>query len=109
MAHTYAGILGPLAFLTSLARGAVHGGPVESVLLAAWCSLLVFAPVGYVIGRLAQRIIEESVSATISAELVAREAAQPSKPTAAESDAASGHQATSRPWSQAPLGQGEPG
>ena len=75
MAHLYAGILGPLAFLTSLARGALHGGGTESVLLAAWCGLLAFSAVGYLVGWLAERIVGDSVNSRISASLAAEKAA----------------------------------
>jgi hypothetical protein len=71
VAHVYAGILGPLAFLTSLARGALHGGGTQSVLWTAWCSLLVFAAVGYLVGWVAGITVEESVRGRISAELAA--------------------------------------
>jgi hypothetical protein len=71
VAHVYAGILGPLAFLTSLARGALHGGSTQSVLWTAWCSLLVFAAVGYLVGWVAGMTVEESVRGRISAELAA--------------------------------------
>jgi len=80
VAHVYAGILGPLAFLTSLARGVMHGGGIESVLWTAWCSLLVFSAVGYAIGWVADWIVEDAVRGRISAEL----AAEPAKGPAAE-------------------------
>jgi hypothetical protein len=76
VARIFAGVFGPLAFLTSLARGAVHGGSAESTLLAAWYSLLVFSAIGYVIGWAAGATIEQSLRATVAAELAAREAAQ---------------------------------
>lgn len=76
MAHIYAGILGPLAFLSCLARGLIHGGGTESVLLGAWCGLLVFAAAGYLIGWVAERTVTESVSGRISAELAAEKAGQ---------------------------------
>ncbi len=69
MARIYAGILGPLALLTCLTRSMLHGGGVESALLAAWFSLLVFAAVGYVVGRLAEWIVDESVGAAVTEEL----------------------------------------
>ena len=84
MARTYAGILGPLAFLTSLAHGLVHGGATVSVLWTSWCCLMVFSAVGYLCGWTADRVVEDSVRTRISAELAARQ-----KTTAAES-AASG-------------------
>ena len=69
MARIFAGIFGPLAFLTSLARGAVHSGSANSTLLAAWCSLLLFSAAGYLIGWVAGLTIDQSVYATVSAEL----------------------------------------
>ena len=81
MAHIYAGILGPLAFLTALARGTMHGGGTESVLFGAWCGLLAFAVVGYVVGWVAERIVADSVSGRISAELAAEKTATESTPT----------------------------
>ena len=84
MAHTYAGILGPLAFLTALARGMMHGGGTESVLFGAWCCLLAFSVVGYVIGWVAERIVADSVHGRIAAELAAEKTAH--EPTAAAAD-----------------------
>ena len=66
MAHRYAGILGLLAFLTSLIRGVAHGGGADSVLLVAWMSLLVFAAVGWVVGWVAQKTVEDSVRARLT-------------------------------------------
>ncbi len=84
MAHVYAGILGPLAFLTSLARGVMHGGGTEAVLWTAWCSLLAFAAVGYVIGWVAGKTVEESVRGRISAELAAEQPAETPQPAGAD-------------------------
>ncbi len=84
MAHLYAGILGLLAFLTSVARGIIHGGGIESVLWAAWLSLLAFGVVGYTVGWLAERIVEDSVRGRILAELAAEDAAETSPPAHAE-------------------------
>ena len=73
MARTYAGILGPLALVTSLARGLIHAQQTEAMLLGAWCSLVVFAAVGYVVGWIAERTVEGSVSASIEAHLAGGE------------------------------------
>jgi len=73
VARTYAGILGPLAFLTSLAHGLVHGGATVSVLWTSWCCLLAFSAVGYVCGWTADRVVEDSVRTRILAELAARQ------------------------------------
>ncbi len=66
VARIYAGILGPLAFLTTLAHGALHGRQADMILLDAWYALIGFAPLGCVIGWLAGRIVEEEVRARIS-------------------------------------------
>ena len=79
MARIYAGILGPLAMLTSLARGFIHARETEAILLGAWYSLLVFAAVGCVIGWTAGRIVEESVGATIEAELAREKSTEQSE------------------------------
>lgn len=68
MARIYAGILGPLALLTSLARGVVHAWPTERTLLVAWTSLIAFAGLGAVIGWTAQRIVDEEVRGRIAAD-----------------------------------------
>ncbi len=73
MARIYAGILGILAFLTILARGALHGDSAESSLLLAWCCLWVFAAVGYVLGWMAEATVEQAVIAQVEAELAAQE------------------------------------
>jgi hypothetical protein len=84
VARTYAGILGPLALFIALAHGLVHAAQPDAILLVGWCSLLVFAAVGYLVGWIAGRTVEESVGATIQAEL-AREPS-PEEPQASPSD-----------------------
>jgi hypothetical protein len=69
VARIYAGILGPLAFFTSLARGALHTWPTEKTLLVAWTTLLGFAALGWITGWVAERIVEEEVRGQIAAEL----------------------------------------
>ena len=73
MGRTYAGILGPLALLTTLAHGAVHAWPVESILLAAAASLWLFAALGYTAGWIAGRTVEEAVRSRIAREAAAGE------------------------------------
>jgi len=80
LARTYAGILGPLAFLTVLARGLVGGGGTEAVLVHAWASLLAFAVLGCVIGWFAERTVREAVNGRIAAELPERASAAVSLP-----------------------------
>jgi hypothetical protein len=69
--RAYSGVLGHVGFLTSLAQGCVQGGSTQAVLLHAWLCLLAFAAIGYVTGRLAGWVVEESVRAKLSAELAA--------------------------------------
>jgi len=71
VARIYAGILGIVALLTSLAEGMVHTKPTEAILFGAWCSLLVFAAIGYVVGGIAGRIVEEAVAFAIQTRLAA--------------------------------------
>jgi hypothetical protein len=75
VARIYAGILGPLALLTSLAHGFIHAADVKTILLGAWSSLVIFATVGYVVGGIAGRTVEESVQATVQAQLDREESA----------------------------------
>ena len=67
--HTYAGILGPLAFLTAITRGVIHGGSTVSILLTAWCCLLAFSAIGYVLGWVAGQIVADSVRTALLDEL----------------------------------------
>ena len=67
MARIYAGILGPVALLASLARGVSHAWPAERTLLMAWTSLLAFAALGSAIGWIAERILEEEVRGRMAA------------------------------------------
>lgn len=83
MGPRYAGVLGPVAFATLLIRGLRCGATPAATVLAAWLGLLGFAALGYVVGRLAEWIVEQSVRWQFEAELAALEtrspAAQPVK------------------------------
>lgn len=76
MARIYAGILGPLAMLTALADGLLHARDLMTVVWVAWGSLWAFAAAGFVIGWIGQRIISESVEATLRAEVAEHESAE---------------------------------
>ena len=69
MGPSYAGILGPIAFVAMLIRGVVGGGSANSVLLSSTVSLISFAAIGYVIGRLAEQIVLESVKQRFDREI----------------------------------------
>ena len=76
MGRTYAGILGSLALVTIVLRGVKNGSGPEAVLLAAWCGLLAFAAIGFLLGELARWIVEDSVRAKFHAKLIAAEGNQ---------------------------------
>ena len=76
MGRNYAGVLGLLAFFTTVARGVTHGAGAESTLMNACLALVVFAVVGFVIGSLAAWNVEQSIRAQLADE-VARLAANP--------------------------------
>ena len=79
----YAGILGPLAFTTTVARGLAHGAAAEPTLWSAWGCLLLFAGVGYVIGWIAETTIDQSVRQRFAAEMAEmREASAGAVPAA---------------------------
>ena len=70
IAKTYAGTLGVLAFSTTVVRGLVAGAGLEGVMQSAIVALVLFAFLGMVIGGVAERIVQESVRATLVKEPV---------------------------------------
>jgi hypothetical protein len=70
----YGGILGLLAFQTTVIRGWIHHADVQSTLWTAWLSLLAFAAVGLVVGRIAGQTVQEYVVGRMNAELAADDA-----------------------------------
>lgn len=66
MGRIYAGILGPLALVASVAHGAWHGRSTDSVLLEAWLALVGFAALGGVLGWIAGRTVEEDVRSRVA-------------------------------------------
>lgn len=71
MGRTYAGILGPLAFCTVVARGLIDGADVESTMKLACICLFGFALFGLVVGKLAAWIVEEAVMIRLKRDLLA--------------------------------------
>jgi hypothetical protein len=69
MGRTYAGILGPLAMVTVVARALIHGGGVEVPLKCACLCLVLFAIIGWIAGRWAERIVVEAARTRLMAEL----------------------------------------
>ena len=75
MGRTYAGILGPVAFATILARSFIDAGDTESTLKVAMLCLFTFAAIGYLTGRIADLLVTESVRAGFEKEFQAHETA----------------------------------
>ncbi len=76
MGRTYAGILGTLACLTTVARALFAGTAGEATLLHAWWAMLTLAAVGGILGSLAGAVVEEAAHRQVE-----KEWAEP-KPTA---------------------------
>jgi len=68
VASTYAGILGFLAFITTLAHGWLHGRPVNSTVVTAMLSMAAFAAAGWVVGGIARRLVDQEVRWRLSQE-----------------------------------------
>jgi hypothetical protein len=60
--------------LSVVVRGWLHTAAIETTLLQATLSLFAFAAIGWVIGQVAQSIVDDSVRGRIVAELAAQEA-----------------------------------
>jgi hypothetical protein len=73
MGPSYAGILGPIAFVTTLVRGVIGGGGADQALVSSAIHLLAFAAIGYVLGRVAEYVVLESVRQRFDRDLKARE------------------------------------
>jgi hypothetical protein len=72
MAHSYAGILGIMAFATVLLQGLLHGAAADATLASALTCLLAFAAWGFVAGQIAASTVSQSVRARVWEELRAR-------------------------------------
>jgi hypothetical protein len=61
MGRSYAALLGCLAFATTIARGLVHGGGLQTTVDTAIGWLVAFAVVGWIVGELAAWIVDDSI------------------------------------------------
>lgn len=66
MAGTYAGILGPLAMLTITVHGLIHRHASQRIALDAWIGLAIFAGIGWMLGWIAGRTVDDAVRAAIA-------------------------------------------
>lgn len=69
MGRDYAGVLGPVAFATVVARGVIAGGGVEPTIKSACLCLFTFAAAGWILGTLADRVVLQAIEARFNAEL----------------------------------------
>lgn len=73
MGPSYAGILGSLAYVIVILRGVLQGYAVEGTIRLSILMLFVFAAVGYVIGKIAESTVKESIRVQLQRELEALE------------------------------------
>ena len=73
MGPSYAGILGTLAYVSVILRGVLQGYAVEGTIKLSILLLFVFAAIGYVIGKIAESTIEDSIQVQLQRELEALE------------------------------------
>jgi hypothetical protein len=67
--------LGHLALAVVLVRGLKQGAALEPTLLAGFLALCVFAILGWILGEVAERTVEDSVRSKIAAEFAGQETA----------------------------------
>ncbi len=84
MGYSYAGILGPIAFATIIARGVMSGGDLGATIRMASLSLFAFAMVGFAIGQIADTIISTGVRRKLLAELAENDKQNLDSPSATE-------------------------
>ena len=73
MGPSYAGILGTLAYVIVILRGVLQGYAVEGTIKLSILLLFVFAAIGYVIGKIAESTVEDSIQVQLQRELEALE------------------------------------
>lgn len=69
MGRNYGGILGLVAFATMIGRGMVALSSIDSVVQIATVAMFIFAALGWIVGNIAARIVDESVRHKVNAEL----------------------------------------
>ena len=73
MGPSYAGILGTLAYVIVILRGVLQGYAVEGTIKLSILLLFVFAAIGYVIGKIAESTVEDSIQVQLQREFEALE------------------------------------
>ena len=77
MGRTYAGVLGTLAFATTIVRALIYSGGFGSTMATAIAHLIAFAVIGGMIGELAEWIVADSIRSSLRVETNS----EPVKPT----------------------------
>jgi hypothetical protein len=72
MGPRYAGILGPLAYVLVLSRGLIDGSSAPSIVGSSIFCLLAFAGIGYLTGRIADKVLWDSLKRQFTDELQAQ-------------------------------------
>jgi hypothetical protein len=72
VARDYAGVLGLVAFAIAMARGVIRSAGVNATMWQASITMFAFALVGYIVGAMADRIVEESVRGSVAAQAAAQ-------------------------------------
>jgi hypothetical protein len=84
MGRTYAGVLGPIAFVTVLTRSLIGGGSADSTLSTAILCLFGFAALGFVVGQVAELVVWDAVRSRLHRELANTPATKTGRRTADE-------------------------
>jgi hypothetical protein len=71
MGRAYAGVLGYLAAVLTLARGVWSGGGLEGTLLTMLAVMPLFAAIGFVVGTIAQTTVDQAMREKLEVELAA--------------------------------------
>jgi len=71
MGRAYAGVLGYLAAVLTLARGVWSGGGLEATLLTMFAVMPLFAAIGFVVGTIAQTTVDQAMREKLEVELAA--------------------------------------
>ena len=72
MGPRYAGILGPLAYILVLSRGLIDGSSPKSIVGLSNVCLLAFAGIGYLTGRIADKVLWDSLKKQFTDEMQAQ-------------------------------------
>lgn len=76
MGRTFAGVLGTLAFATTMVRGLLHGGGFQSTVTSAIGWLIGMSVIGAIVGELAGWIVADSIRHSLRAEANAEQTKQ---------------------------------